>query len=358
MQGISLSFLCSLIIALLAIPTIIKVSYLKHLYDVPDDRKTHGRVIPTLGGLAIFAGFTISLCVFAPNQDSFLHYKYLLASVLIIFFIGLKDDILIISPIKKLAAQILAVSIIVLFGGVRLTSMYGLFGIDEISFEVGVVLTIFTMLVIMNGFNLIDGINLLSGGIGVVVTSTFGIWFYLNEFYSLAIICSSLVGALIGFLWFNKTPAQIFMGDTGSLIVGLITSLICIKFIELNSSANHLSVNSVPLIAFSVLIVPLFDTLRVFTWRILKGNSPLHPDRNHIHHRLLEIGFSHMKSSLIIIFVNIILIIVAYTLQRFKVGSVLLLLIMLSICSILSFIPSLILRKKSQKDFTISKSGI
>ena len=352
MQGVWLSFFCSLIIALLAIPTIIKVSYLKHLYDVPDDRKTHGRVIPTLGGLAIFAGFMISLCIFAPNHDVFITYKYLLAAVLIIFFIGLKDDILIISPIKKLAAQILAVSIIVLFGGVRLTSMYGLFGIEEISFEMGVMLTIFTMLVIMNGFNLIDGINLLSGGIGEVVVTTFGAWFYLNEFYALAIICSSLVGALIGFLWFNKTPAQIFMGDTGSLIVGLITSLICIKFIELNEFSTRLSVNSVPLIAFAVLIVPLFDTLRVFTWRILKGNSPLHPDRNHIHHRLLEIGFSHMKSSLLIMLANILIIIIAYTLQRLKVGSIPLLIILLTIAGTLSFIPSLIIRKRRNTIFS------
>ena len=342
-----LSFFGAAIISLIAIPSIIRVAYLKHLYDEPDDRKTHERVIPTLGGLAIFAGFTISYSLFVPNSGS-LDFKYILAAILIIFFIGIKDDILITAPIKKLLGQLLAVSIVVIVGGVRLTSMYGLFGIFQIDEIWGVALTIFTLLTVMNGFNLIDGVNWLSGGVGVVVSGAFGLWFYLNGFQTETVMCLSLMGALFGFLWFNKTPAQIFMGDTGSLIIGLITGIMCVKFIELNGKAPSIRFNSVPLIAFGVLIVPLFDTLRVFTWRVLKGKSPLHPDRNHIHHRLLEVGFNHMKTSLTIMFFNLIFIVVVYFAQG--IGSLPLLLLELGVAALLSYIPSIILRSKNSSE--------
>jgi UDP-N-acetylmuramyl pentapeptide phosphotransferase/UDP-N-acetylglucosamine-1-phosphate transferase len=342
-----LSFFGAAIISLIAIPSIIRVAYLKHLYDEPDDRKTHERVIPTLGGLAIFAGFTIAYSLFVPTHGN-IDFKYIIAAILIIFFIGIKDDILITVPLKKLLGQLLAVSIVVVIGGVRLTSMYGLFGIFEIDEIWGVSLTIFTLLTIMNGFNLIDGVNWLSGGVGVVVSASFGLWFYLNGFETETVMCLSLMGALFGFLWFNKTPAQIFMGDTGSLIIGLITGIMCVKFIELNSDATEVYFNSVPLIAFGVLIVPLFDTLRVFTWRLLKGKSPLHPDRNHIHHRLLEVGLNHMQTSLLIMFTNILFVVMVYFAQG--IGSIPLLLLELFVAAVLSYIPSIILRKKHSNE--------
>lgn len=342
-----LSLVGSAIISLIAIPSIIRVAYLKHLYDEPDDRKTHERVIPTLGGLAIFAGFTISYSLFVPDSGN-IDFKYIITAILIIFFIGIKDDILITVPIKKLLGQLLAVSIVVVIGKVRLTSMYGLFGIFEIDEIWSVALTIFTLLTVMNGFNLIDGVNWLSGGVGVVVSSAFGLWFFINGFQTETVMCLSLIGAVLGFLWFNKTPAQIFMGDTGSLIIGLVTGIMCIKFIELNTGAPVISFNSVPLIAFGVLIVPLFDTLRVFAWRVLKGKSPLHPDRNHIHHRLLEVGFNHMQTSLSIMGVNIIFVIMVYFAQG--IGSIPILILELSVAAFLSYIPSIIIRKRNKEE--------
>lgn len=342
-----LAFFCSAAISLIAIPSIIKVAYLKHLYDEPDDRKTHERVIPTLGGLAIFAGFTIAYSLFTPNISGS-SYKYVFAAIIIIFFIGIKDDILFTAPIKKLMGQLLAVSVVVILGGVRLTSMHGLFGIFEIDEVWGVMLTIFTLLTIMNGFNLIDGVNWLSGGVAIVVSSAFGLWFFVNGFQGETVMCLSLIGALFGFLWFNKTPAQIFMGDTGSLIIGLITGIMCIKFIELNAIATNSSFPSVPLIAFGVLIVPLFDTLRVFMWRILKGRSPLHPDRNHIHHRLLEVGMNHMQTSLTIMGTNILIIALVFFAQN--IGSIPLLLLELLVAGVLSYIPSVLIRKRNKNE--------
>jgi UDP-GlcNAc:undecaprenyl-phosphate GlcNAc-1-phosphate transferase len=346
--NIIFAFCTALVIAILAIPSIIRVSYLKHLYDVPDDRKSHNKSIPTLGGLAIFAGFFISMLLFLPEDLPVKNVQFLLVAILIIFFIGLKDDILITAPLKKLLGQILAVSILVFLGDLQLTSLYGLFEIYEIPEWIGKPLTVFTLLVIMNGFNLIDGINWLSGGVGFLVCSTFGVWFWVNNLDSLAIISFSLSGSLIGFLWYNKTPAQIFMGDTGSLILGMINGFLCINFIENNNTAPNYAFNSIAILAFGILIVPLYDTLRVFAKRILAGKSPFYPDRNHIHHRLLEIGFSHIKSSITIIFFNFLIIVISFFLRN--IGSLELLLVQLFMASILSYIPSYIIRKRNKKN--------
>jgi UDP-GlcNAc:undecaprenyl-phosphate GlcNAc-1-phosphate transferase len=357
MESIYLSLICSFVIAIAAIPTIIRVSYLKHLYDVPDDRKAHSRAIPTLGGLAIFAGFGISLGIFAPENVPFITYQYLYAALLIIFFIGLQDDILIISPLKKLLGQIVAASLVVLLGGVKLTSMYGLFGIEELNTTTSNLLTIFTLLVVMNGFNLIDGINWLSAGVGIVVASAFGFYFIRNGHIEFAVISSSLIGGLLGFMWFNKTPAKIFMGDTGSLILGLLNGVLCIHFIEINHSAPVIRFTSAPIVAFGIMVVPLFDTLRVFFWRMMRGKSPLSPDRNHIHHRLLEMGFSHMASSGIIIATNIIFIILIYIFE--DLNSLILLGIIIGVAATLSYIPSIFIKKnkKAKKALELQKES-
>jgi len=349
MNAVYLSLICSLLIAIVAIPTIIRISYLKHLYDVPDDRKVHGKAIPTLGGLAIFAGFAISMSIFAPSDVAFIQYQYLYAALLIIFFTGIQDDILSISPLKKLMGQIAAAALVVLMGGVQLSSMHGLFGIGDLPESWGIILTIFTLLVIMNGSNLIDGINWLSGGVGIVVSLSFGAFFLLRGHYELAIISSSLIGGILAFMWFNRTPAKIFMGDTGSLIIGLINGVLCIYFINMNTpTGTELWFEASPIVAFGILIVPLYDTLRVFLWRMLRGKSPFSPDRNHIHHRLLELGHSHMKSSGIIVLTNVAFIVFLYFAHD-KFNSFVLLLTVLGSAALLSYIPSIILKKRSKK---------
>ena len=199
----------------------------------------------------------------------------------------------------------------------------------------------------MNGFNLIDGINWLSAVVSIVVTTFFGVWFWVTGHYDLAIVSSSLVGSLLGFMWFNKTPAKIFMGDTGSLIIGLIIGVQTIYFIKLSPASNW-SLNSAPIIAFGVLIVPLFDTLRVFISRALKGKSPLNPDKNHIHHKLLELGFSHMKASTFIMLFNVLFVFMVYAFRN--IGSLELLSVEILVASVFSSIPSLITRSKNRKN--------
>jgi len=199
-----------------------------------------------------------------------------------------------------------------------------------------VAISIFTILVIINAFNLIDGINGLSGSIGTLISITFGTWFFLIDRIELAIVAFTLAGAVMAFLKYNFTPAKIFMGDTGALLIGLVCSILAIKFIELHKVIpNHpYAFKAVPAVAFGILILPLYDTLRVFTMRALKGKSPLHPDRTHIHHLMLDLGCSHMQATGILVSVNICFILLVFWLQN--LGAFLLLILVLLLATLLS----------------------
>lgn len=295
------AFLAALVIAWISIPVVIKVAEQKHLYDEPDEqRKSHQRKIPTLGGIAIFAGIVISATFFAHQSES-LDLGAFLSAMTILFFTGIKDDIIPLPPYKKFIAQLLAASIIVLWGKVRLSSFYGFFFLHDVPVIWLSFASIFTIIVIINAFNLIDGINGLAGGVGCIVLAVFGAWFYLHKEEALAIWAFASCGAIVGFLWYNlRTHAKIFMGDTGSLILGFISAVFAIQFIEMNKIETSFEGGKAPIFAVAVLIIPLFDTIRVFTIRIANKRSPFSGDRNHLHHLLLDIGFNHVQSSLIL----------------------------------------------------------
>ncbi|MEL6864862.1 MAG: MraY family glycosyltransferase [Bacteroidota bacterium] len=284
-----------------------------------------------MGGIAIFAGLIFSIILWTPF-NYFGDLQYILCAFIIIFLIGAKDDILPMSPNKKLIGQVLAASILVFRSNVTLTSFHGVFGLHELPEFVSIVLSIFTILVIINAFNLIDGINGLSGSIGTLICLTLGTWFFLTGYLELAIVAYSMAGAIIAFLKYNFTPARIFMGDTGSLLIGLVCSILVIKFIEINKSipASALAFKNVPVVAIGILILPLFDTLRVFTIRILRGKSPFHPDRTHIHHLLIDFGYSHMQATGVLVAVNIFFILMVFFLQEIGASSLLLLILLVA----------------------------
>lgn len=312
------SFITSFLIVFFAIPSIVKIAEIKHLYDEPHARKSHTISVPTLGGVAIFAGLIFSLSFWTRAVD-FYHMKYILSSVILIFFTGIKDDIVNLVAWKKLIAQFIAALILAYWGDVRITSLYGLAGVFAIPEWLGIALSILTIILITNSFNLIDGVNCLAGGIGVVSSLTFGLWFLLAGYNSYAVLAFSLVGALSAFLWYNKTPAKIFMGDTGSLLLGLISSILAIKFIEINKVyGGPYKITSVPAVTIAILIVPLFDTLRVMTIRILNGKSPLEADRNHIHHKLLKYGLSHLQVTASMMAINLLFISLSFSLMHIE----------------------------------------
>lgn len=300
-----------------AIPSIIHIARKKNLCDEPGERRSHSESTPSLGGIAIFAGVVFSIILWTPFE-LFGDLQYILCSFIIIFLIGAKDDILPISPNKKLIGELLAAAILVFKSNVKLTSLYGILGVNELPEIVSIVLSIFVIIVIINAFNLIDGINGLSGSIATLISVTLGVWFFLTDQIALALVAFSTAGAVVAFLKYNFTPAKIFMGDTGSLLIGLVCSILAIKFIE---SHNVIAVDhrwafkAVPAVAIGIMILPLFDTLRVFLMRALKGKSPFSPDRTHIHHLLIDFGLTHMQATGVLVVVNIFFIILVFALQ-------------------------------------------
>lgn len=314
MYNILLSTGLAFLVTFFSIPLIILIAKDKKLFDEPDERKVHKSVIPTLGGLGIFAGFILAVLMGSPVGTSQL--QYFIAAVMVIFFLGIKDDILILSATKKLIGQAIAAGIITKFGGITISDMHGFLGIHEIPHAASIILTMFTIIVITNSFNLIDGVDGLAGSLGVLTSVVFGAYFFMAGQLMFAVMAFSLAGSLIGFLIYNFSPAKIFMGDTGSLLLGLLNAVFVIKLISLGGAlGNPQPLESAPAIGFAILIVPLFDTLRVFSLRILNRRSPFSPDRNHIHHFLLDLGLNHRWITVTCVCANIMFILLAYFLR-------------------------------------------
>lgn len=307
----------SFLLTYLVIPPTVRISNAKNLMDVPDKRKLNKQVVPTLGGIAIFVGLNLSTMLFIPRAGA-TEIRFLYASVIMMFFIGLKDDILIISARKKFIVQLMAALVLVLMGNYRITNLYGLAGINELADWFSIPLSILIVLFLVNAMNLIDGIDGLASGVSIVITSFLGVWFYMSGFTTYGIICTALAGSLLAFLRFNLWGGKnkVFMGDTGSLVLGIVLSAVIIKFIELNYYASYpFYLNQAPLVALALLIVPITDTLRVFSIRLYHKKSPFSPDMNHIHHILIKSGLSHIQASSFLIAYTVFFTILALTLE-------------------------------------------
>lgn len=315
MENVLIATVLSFVVTYFAIPVLIRVAELKHLYDEPDERKSHKLRIPTLGGIAFFSGFIIASAVCVPVlADS--PFQYMIAAFLVIFMVGMKDDIVGLSPLKKLIGQLVASFAVIYLGNLQITGMYGFLGIGTLAPHFSLLLTYFTFLVIINAFNLIDGIDGLAGSIGMLVSGVLGTYFLYTGDVLYAVMGFAMAGGLAAFLIFNISPARIFMGDTGSLMIGLVNSILIVRFIEeAGNPAGKLPVESVPAVAFAILVLPLFDTLRVFAVRMSQGKSPFAADRNHIHHYFLELGLNHKQTMLVCVLVNAAYIAFAFALQ-------------------------------------------
>ncbi len=316
MDHILLSAALAFLITFFAIPVIIQVAKDKKLFDEPDERKVHKTVIPTLGGLGIFAGFIVAMLMGVPSGIAS-ELQYFAAAATVIFFLGIKDDILVLSATKKFIGQLIAAGIIIKFGGVRITDMHGFLGMNQIPPVASIVLSLFTIIVITNSFNLIDGVDGLAGSLGLLTTLVFGTYFFYAGQLMYGVMAFSLAGSTLAFLIYNFSPAKIFMGDTGSLLLGLINSILVIKFITIaGSPVSNFPIQAAPAIGFAILMIPLFDTLRVFTIRILDRRSPFSPDRNHVHHFLLDLGLNHKMVTFTCVGANIVFIGLAFAMRN------------------------------------------
>ena len=347
------SFAITILLSLRMYPVIIYVNRNKNLMDVPDDRKIHKEGVPTHGGLGIFIAFTVAVLMTGLIKglvpDDLLKVISLFLATLILFFFGLKDDLVGLAPRKKFAGQLIAAAIIIFFADIRIYSLEGIFGIDTLPYSVSLAFTIFVFLLIVNAYNLIDGIDGLAGSIAVLAGSCFGVFFLLNDQFLLSLVSFSMVAAVIGFLRFNLSDSKrLFMGDSGSMFLGLVLAWLGVEFLAVNrAAASEIAFSNAAMMLLAVLCYPLLDTLRVFIIRIGQGRSPFSADRYHIHHRLLRVGFTHRQATFYIVLTSLVTLWIVFSIQSLDVN--LQLLIMVTLIPLLYITPFLRLRPRQKK---------
>ena len=317
---VALTFLISVIIAWIIIPRILLISIKKKLFDEPNERKIHKFVVPRLGGVSFFPTILFAVCcVFAFRylfgyEVKAIIAEYILPEMLLficgltlLYVIGIADDLVGVRYHKKFFIQLLC-AVFFPISGLWINNLYGLLGVYEISAWIVMPLTVLTVIFITNAINLIDGIDGLASGLSSVALIVFGYLFLLNELYTYSMIAFASLGVLIPFFYFNvfgnaTEGRKIFMGDTGSLTLGYILSFLAIRYSQYNPDIMPYTQGAV-VIAFSTLLVPALDVVRVVLLRARKGKALFLPDKNHIHHKFLDMGFSPRRAMLAILFIS------------------------------------------------------
>jgi UDP-N-acetylmuramyl pentapeptide phosphotransferase/UDP-N-acetylglucosamine-1-phosphate transferase len=343
-QSMILAFLSALMISYVAIPPIVRVSKAKRLGALPNGRTSHVGVIPTLGGVAIFAAVSIGGSLFL-NTDFPREFQYIIPAMVILFFFGLKDDLVGLTPQKKMAGQVIASLFVILAADVRIISLNGLFGINEIPYGISIVLSFVIFVGIINAYNLVDGIDGLASGLGIFVSSVLGIWLFHLGRPNYATFAFATAGGLIPFYFFNvfSKENKLFMGDTGSQLLGLLFATFAVKILWCPADSESMAfMRGEPAVVMAVLVIPIADTIRVMTLRIIKGKSPFFADRNHFHHGLLSLGMTHWQASTTVILTNLSIFVIAILLRNMPVLGLGIIVMGLGLIS--CTMPSLLLR--------------
>jgi len=311
-----LCFITAFAVAMVSFPPLIRILNRYQLHDKPGLRKEHSIPTPTLGGIAIIAGMLVSVTLWFPFSFSTEIVTSLIAMTLL-FAMGITDDLKDLSAKYKFIVEVALASLIAL-AGLRITTFGGLFGFGEIPVPAQYTITIVAIVGITNAFNLIDGIDGLAGGLGFMSLTTLGIFLTMSGDKSFGLIAFALAGGMLAFLYFNMNPAQIFMGDTGSLVLGFVVAILCTRLIQLNNIAVEPLFRNTPLFALAIVLIPVYDTVRVFTLRMWKGQSPFNADKTHIHHLLTNAGLGHGLSSTIICLVHGFILMEVYWLNELR----------------------------------------
>ena len=312
-----IGFLIAALMGQVIIPRILLISLRKRLFDIPDERKVHTHPIPRLGGVTFFPTILFVLCFMLAYRVIFEHLPneiftpsmacemlLMMAGLTLLYIVGIGDDLVGVRYKKKFYVQIASASLFPM-GGLYINDFYGLLGIHAVTPWVGIPLTVLLVVFITNAINLIDGIDGLASSICIVALSVFGFIFAMAEYWMYALLAFTSVGVLIPFFGYNvfgnpERGRKIFMGDTGSLTLGYILSFLVIKYC-MHTEMEAISINEAPIVvAFSILLVPCLDVIRVVLGRVRRGKSPFLPDKTHIHHKFMAMGFTP-RSSLILI---------------------------------------------------------
>ncbi|APG25714.1 MraY family glycosyltransferase [Syntrophotalea acetylenica] len=286
-------FMTALFMALIMVPALRRWAIEKRQFDVPNGRKVHVRPKPRLGGVAIFIAFLFAMLVF---DDIARPVKGILAGSLIMFATGLVDDLYGISPKKKFLGEIFACLVTIFVGNLHIAHLGNLFGTGsvELPLWLGVPFTVFAIVGVVNALNLLDGLDGLAGGFAAVALGAFLLLGFNDGNLAVMSLCAALVGGIFGFLRYNAYPARIFMGDAGSLTVGFLLGFLAVSLTQGPGATVK------PVIPFIILGLPIIDTVRVMSERILRRGNPFAPDRTHVHHRFLDLGFHHRFTVLVI----------------------------------------------------------
>lgn len=320
-------------------PFIINIAKRRNYVVKPNKRTSHEGVIPNIGGVNIFISFLLTVLFFSYGE--FKQIQFILLGVFIMLIVGFVDDLKDIKVTWKLLGELLSGFLLIVVADVRLSHLHGFMGINELSLIISYLLSFFVFIVIINALNLIDGIDGLASGLGILYSMFFGIYFSLTENAYLAISAYAIGGSLSIFFIYNVFggKSKIFMGDSGSLLLGYLVTLFVFKFCEMNAYQSiplYFKMSAAPAVAVCVLSVPLFDTMRVMLTRLKKGVSPFQPDRNHIHHLLLKTGLKHGQVTILLLMVSIAFIVLGVFCRNWSIG--MLTLTVLLIASTLTYI--------------------
>ena len=330
-----LAFVTAFVVAMITMPPLIKMIQRFKLFDVPDGRKEHSSPVPTMGGIASILGLLTGCALWFPFSRDIFTISFFF-SIGVLMAIGIMDDLRNMPARGKLVIQV-AVACLIAFSGVRISSFNGFLGIYDLSVSAQYTITILAIAGITNAFNLIDGIDGLAGGLGFMSLVILGLFLTISGDAVYAIIAFALGGGLLGFLYYNFNPARIFMGDTGSLVLGFVVAVLCVRLIQLNTNTPSFILPHAPIFGLSVVAIPVFDTLRVFALRTWQGRSPFSPDKNHIHHLLTNNGWSHGFASKLICGVHAVILTLGYFLRDVTQFAGFLILLMMMLITVLIF---------------------
>lgn len=319
--------LIALLSAMLAViwihPKLVKIAYLKNIVDCPDARKLQRTPVPVLGGVAIFFGMVLGIAL-TSGYTNCQPLMTIVAAMMIMLYVGTMDDIMGLSAKLRFIVEIGIVALLIFTNDIVINNFDALWGFHHIGTNVAIPLTIFAAVGIINSINLIDGVNGLSSGYCIMASLIFGAYFYIEGNIPMVILAAVSVGSLIPFFMhnvFGKT-SKMFIGDGGTLVMGIVMSTFVVNILSYNNTPSVIDHNFglVPF-ALAVMSIPVIDTIRVMSSRIMRGTSPFHPDKTHLHHLFIDIGFSHAGTTVMIIVLNMS-IIAAHYLTWYLGGSV------------------------------------
>lgn len=315
----------SFAIGFMFMPVVLDIAKKYNFVVSPNKRTSHTGEIPNVGGINIFISFLLTVFLFTTNLFS--DIQFVLMGLFIILIVGFIDDLIDIKVSWKFFGELLAGFFLIVISDIRLSSLHGFLGIYELPLVWSYLLSLFVFIVIINAMNLIDGIDGLASGLGILYSLFFGIYFHLAGHHNLSLSAFAMVGSLVVFFIYNvfSNKKKIFMGDSGSLLLGYMFNVFIFSFCDMNANGSvpeQYHMTAAPAVTFTVLIVPLFDTLRVMITRIKNGRSPFKADKNHVHHLLLSLGLKHREVTFILMIISVLFIGLAIIIRNLPNGIV------------------------------------